>query len=220
MVFPQNILTSSVQFLTLGFLAIGSASFVSAAYEMDYLFGIDGSGVFEPDGIRMRDYTYATSVTLGHYGIHSPGTQGTVGKQIFGPGLSPDSISYLSNSLFSWDFQLASDYKQSYDQVIYENSVSGPGAGAIFLVGFDSDIDYSIPFWDLSRSWDNIFMKEDGSRPDLSKIFGEVLSRAPVERGVFSIKEDSLKWSPVPEPSSALAGILLVGGALRRRRNP
>jgi hypothetical protein len=36
--------------------------------------------------------------------------------------------------------------------------------------------------------------------------------------GYFSISGGTLKWTAVPEPTSALAGLLLGGGLLRRRR--
>lgn len=215
----QNTPIRVVRSLALGLLAASSTSLVSAAYDPNYLFGLYGDGVFEPEGILMRDYTYATSVWLGQGSTHSPGTLGTIGTQIFGGELlSPESIHYSAHSVFAMDFNVTSDHVQTYDKVIYNGEISG--SDAYFLVGFGNDIDYDATFWNLSRSWDNIFVKPDGTRPDLSKIFsGELISWAPAERGSFSFKGNALVWSPVPEPSTALAGVLLFAGILRRRRD-
>jgi len=207
-----------IQSIAFGLLATTSISLVSAAYDPNYFGnGLEGNGVFAPHGILMHDHAFATSVVLGNGSVHSPGTRGTIGKQIFGGAPSPGSISYEPDSAFAWDFHITENHVQTYDKVVFTGEVSGTDAH--FLAGFDSDIDFGATFWDLSRSWDNIFVKADGTKADLSQTFkGDLVSRAPIDRGSFSFKGNALVWSPVPEPSSALAGLLLCAGILRRRR--
>jgi uncharacterized protein (TIGR03382 family) len=40
----------------------------------------------------------------------------------------------------------------------------------------------------------------------------------PTAYGSFSISGSTLTWTAVPEPTSALAGLLITAGLLRRRR--
>jgi uncharacterized protein (TIGR03382 family) len=49
--------------------------------------------------------------------------------------------------------------------------------------------------------------------------FASVTSTAnPTTQGSFSITGSTLTWTAVPEPTSALAGLLITAGLRRRRR--
>ena len=91
-------------------------------------------------------------------------------------------------------------------------------------------------FWDTNRTWTDIFRTGDGSgtsNVNYASIFGGGFQyynysgvgstlaalTTPTIDGSFSISGSTLTWSAEPEPSSALAGLLLAAGLLRRRRS-
>ena len=82
-------------------------------------------------------------------------------------------------------------------------------------------------FWNSDRTWNNIFTALDGTTAlDIASVFksgveyynsaGSVLNGNTTGRS-FTISGTSLSWTAVPEPTSALAGLLLGAGLLRRR---
>ena len=172
--------------------------------------------------------TTLTTATL------APGSAAaTVGILTFGAGLALDST-----SIFEWDMQqtAATDpgaapagggiNAGTYDKVGLSGAANSlTGSGAVFKVILGSGKNFADAFWDTNKTWNNIFTG-NGVATNLAAIFNTInanglnLSGGLVAgEGTFTLNGTStLNWTAVPEPSSALAGLLLAAGLLRRRR--
>jgi autotransporter-associated beta strand protein len=164
----------------------------------------------------------ATSIS----GTHAPGSAATtVGTQNFS-----SSVEYSSGSIFSWDLDAVSTDPGAatlnagpYDKVVASGTITG--ATSVFNVVLGSGKAFTDAFWNTNKSWNDIFT--GSSAPDLASIFttigGTGVSAGVVDgQGSFAFTGNTLSWTaftPVPEPSSALAGLLLGAGLLRRRRS-
>ena len=166
--------------------------------------------------------------------ILAPGSAAaTVGTLTFGAGLALNST-----SIFEWDMQQvnASDpgaapaaggtNAGAYDRVVLNGAANSlTGSGAIFKIVLGSGRSFADAFWDTNKTWNNVFTG-NGVATNLATIFstfnadGLNLSGGLVAgQGTFTLNGPStLNWTAVPEPSSALAGLLLATGLLRRRR--
>jgi autotransporter-associated beta strand protein len=146
-------------------------------------------------------------------GTHAPGAAANgVGNQTFTSG-----ITYASGSVFSWDLTENSNS-------IGFDTVSGSGAlgvhsNAIFRVVLGSVVDLDNLFWSADRSW-NIFSGFTGGSFNNALLQVVNQSGSPIgsSHGHFSVSGSTLNWSTNPEPSSALAGLLIGTGLLRRKR--
>lgn len=164
-------------------------------------------------------------------GTHSPGAVGVsngVGTQTFS-----STLNYGTGSIFEWNLNAASAADPgaaasnaatgTYDQVVAGGAITG--GAAIFKIVLSGNT-FSDAFWQTSKSWTNIF-SGTGTPASLGDVFASFDASSGIDSnglvdgiGQFSFNEASstLNWSPVPEPSSALAGLLLAAGLLRRRR--
>jgi len=113
----------------------------------------------------------------------------------------------------------------AYDGV---NTSGVTGSGGIFQVVLQGTQGFGDAFWSSAHTWSDIFTT-NGTTPvtsDLASVFssfsyangGGALAN-PSAIGSFTLTGSSLSWSLVPEPSSALARLLLGAGLLRRRRS-
>ncbi len=173
-------------------------------------------------------------------GIHSAGDG--VGKQSF-----TSTVSYGAGSIFAWElgttpeetnitkdgsgFVTASNRGTAYDAVNVAGALSG--ADAVFRVVLSDNQTFADTFWNTDHQWTDIFRSADhiNGQPetastDIASIFGGgfqyynstgAIGNTSNSRS-FSVTGSTLTWSAVPEPSSALAGLLLGAGLLRRRR--
>lgn len=173
-------------------------------------------------------------------GLHSAGEPvsvtglGAIGRQSFvDGGVGTADLVYASGSVFEWqlDRTKAQVVGTGYDGVVVEGGVSLSGAtDAVFRIAI-GDATFGDVFWQTSRSWADIFT--DGSNAPIGGWTGVFatggvsnfefynLSGQPVSPagyGAFSMSGNTLTWTAVPEPSAALGGLLVVAGALRRRR--
>ena len=149
-------------------------------------------------------------------GIHVPGASSNVaGTQTFKGGLS-----YTATSLFSWTLGSEST-TTGFDRVVGNGTLAVDG-DAIFRVVLGSALGVlSSNFWDVNRTWSTIFTGLSGgnfSNSRLQVVDGSGALANTGVQGQFSISGTTLNWTAVPEPSAALAGLLLGAGLLRRRR--
>jgi autotransporter-associated beta strand protein len=151
-------------------------------------------------------------------GIHSVGytANNGIGTQIFS-----SSLTYNSGSIFSW--QLGSETTtgagSAFDSVTVGGALSvGGGVFRIVVTGLDLDSS----FWASNKTWD--VFESDGGTGTFSSFElydGNGVSQTYGDYGSFSFNSGSgqLAWSAVPEPTNALAGLLIGAGLLRRRRS-
>ena len=134
------------------------------------------------------------------------------------------STTLNQGSIFAWDI---SANGASYDKLKTASLVDGGTVGGSVFQIVVADATFTDTFWDTAQSWTNIFTT-DGTAAiaNWANIFSSTVSVVnssltpitPVD-GSFSLTGSTLSWSAVPEPSSALAGLLLGAGLLRRRRS-
>ncbi|MEO8615979.1 MAG: hypothetical protein ABI600_12625, partial [Luteolibacter sp.] len=150
---------------------------------------------------------------------NSPGTLTVSGTTDFATG-----------SIFSWDIATTNEGSQTagtdYDSV-RTATLTGTGS-AIFNVVLQGSDTFASAFWDSAHNWTNIF-STDGTTLNalnIASIFSSFSGTGLASDGTVATQGQftftgggkTLTWSAVPEPTSALAGILLGAGLLRRRR--
>ena len=138
-----------------------------------------------------------------------------VSEIIFGKGSNQGSI-------FAWDI---SANGAGFDKLQTASLTDGGAVGGSVFQIVVADPTFTNTFWHTAQTWTNIFTT-DGSTAiaNWANIFSSTVSVVnssltpitPVD-GSFSLTGSTLSWSAVPEPSSALAGLLLGVGLLRRR---
>lgn len=170
--------------------------------------------------------TQISAANGGVAGTHSPGistVDSGVGKQTFS-----STLSYGAGSIFEWDINGNTTGNRGtaggYD------AVDGSGAltvdntastGTIFRIILGSGVTLTDSFWNtpnITRTWTNIFSEFSTLNGGFDTSNLQVTGQNVSEIGSFTITGTSLTWTAVPEPSSMLAGLLLVGQLLRRRR--
>lgn len=171
--------------------------------------------------------TIGGNTTLAFGAIHSPGALGAIGKQTFDQaGAATTHLTYASGSIFSWDLDHTKTQTRGvgYDAINVTGTLA-PTTGAIFRIGI-GDSSFSDPFWNTASTWSDIFTDGSSAKSNWADIFsggmqyystsGNAVS--PTGQGSFTLSGNSLNWSPVPEPSGALVGLLIGAGLLQRRR--
>ncbi len=168
-----------------------------------------------------KTITIASSATL------APSAQAT-GSKLDADG----KLDFASGSIFEWDLNATNgsdlgvvSNSGNYGQLAATGAATGT---AVFNIVLGSN-SYSDAFWNTNKSWDNIFSAS--GLTDLTSLFttfsgsgltptgsGATAIATATGQGYFSFSGTSLNWSAVPEPTSALAGLLLGAGLLRRRR--
>jgi autotransporter-associated beta strand protein len=153
----------------------------------------------------------------GHLAVgNSPGTQ-----------TFSSNLTFDSGSIFDWD--LAGNVSSStgtrgtdYDGVDVTGNLT-IASDAIFRVIQNSGLDFNDNFWDSTQTWSDIFNVTGTPTLNWSNAAVAVYDTSNVLQdvssyGSFTITGGTLTWTAVPEPTSALAGLLLTAGLLRRRR--
>lgn len=189
-----------------------------------------------------------SAVTVNHGGaLGGSGTvSGSVTVKsggVVGPGNSPDILTtgagtFEAGSIFSWDLASNLDHDADLPEDVttgtrgtdYDGLTASSlsvAEGAIFRVVLGGSANLANGFWTQNQSWDNIFsvtglvtQANVGSLFDTVKIYNGLTEITDtVTNGSFSFSGTTLSWTAVPEPTSALAGLLITAGLMRRRRS-
>ncbi len=184
--------------------------------------------------------TVGGSTTINAGAIHSAGgavaNLNKVEQQAFGQNLT-----YAGESIFEWDLNSNKDTDGLDDNagLTTDNGARGVdfdavdvtgnltvSAAAIFKVIVGSGVNFASEdgFWAQNQQWSNIFnVTGTGGTLGWSNTAVAVYNTSNELQtvgsyGGFTITGTTLSWTAVPEPTSALAGLLVAGGLLRRRR--
>lgn len=153
-------------------------------------------------------------------GIHAPG--GSIGMQTIN-----GNVTYDSASIFEWEMNYdVTERGIDYDAVNIGDQVSGNNS--VFKILLPAQSDFEDAFWNSDRSWADIFTGLDGTTvvDGWAGIFnsfayfngdGEIAE--PGSRGAFTLSGNTLSWTAIPEPTTALVALLLALGTLRRHRS-
>jgi len=150
---------------------------------------------------------------------YSPGGVGVVGSD------SPRGNTITEAGIFAWDID-ANSVVSGFD------TYDGGGRSSLifdeFRVILGPTVDFNNTFWKTNQVWASI-LQTSGAATITNNAASVVLAYTfgggnytPVDYssyGSFSMAGNTLNWSAVPEPTSGLAGLLIVGGLLSRRRN-
>jgi len=162
--------------------------------------------------------TIGSSVAINNGAILAPGDAGAAGTATV-----TGATTFKDGSIFSWDIN---NTGTSYDKLVSASLVDGDTAGGSVLRIVAADATFGNAFWNTPRTWTDLFTT-NGTTPiaNWANIFTSVTlvnsSFSPItppKPGSFLVSGNTLTWTAVPEPTSALAGILLGAGLLRRRR--
>lgn len=145
------------------------------------------------------------------FGTHQVGGDIGAGKQTFAGDLT-----YASGSIFSWNIDSnGSDTVSVGGALKFEDDV-------IFQVVLGDEVDLQAPFWSDPQTWSSIFtgFTSGGFHPAAVQVVnreGGLINTSGL--GSFSVSGSGVNWSANPEPSSAVVGLLLSAGLLRRKRD-
>jgi autotransporter-associated beta strand protein len=182
-------------------------------------------------------YTGATTISAGTLLLSSTGSTHassavTVnsGGALGGDGSVGGSATFNEESIFSWNLSVdtpASTVSSTVSDTmaVAGNLVDGGNAGgSVFKILLAGSQTFADTFWNASHSWSNVLTS--GNTFDLANLFtsfsyanaGGTID-APTT-GSFSLSGSTLSYTftAIPEPTTALAGLLLAAGLLRRRR--
>lgn len=150
------------------------------------------------------------------------------------PGtVSPGSFTTETTSLFRWDLKgnTTDGAGTNWTQINLADQVATFAEGTNFVIAFDETTNFLDPFWGANRSW-QIFnggtITGDGADDFLANLsfsfIGGLNRPSDIPNGYntshfsFDQTTGTLNWTAIPEPTSALSGILLAAGLMRRRR--
>jgi autotransporter-associated beta strand protein len=155
-------------------------------------------------------------------GTHAPGN--SAGLQTV-----TGDLSYGSASIFDWELTSntatqGTSPNFTFDQVDMTGTSDtlSIASGAKINLIVNNGVAFSDAFWNTNQSW-NIFTNVSTVAGNflINNISNDMNSTAYTALhpyGSFTMTGTTLTWTAVPEPSSALAAMLLGAGLLRRRR--
>jgi autotransporter-associated beta strand protein len=188
---------------TSGVFSIGTGANLTATSGLDVTGGtLTGAGAI------------TGNTSIGSGAIHNAGGIGTVGSQAI-----TGNLDYGTSSIFDWDLN-ANSTASGFDTVSATGDIT-VGASTVFNVVFGTGVDLGDVFWSTASPTQEWSMASIFGKVFTSGSFASVTSTAdPLTQGAFTITGggSTLTWTAVPEPTSALAGLLLGAGLLRRRR--
>jgi fibronectin-binding autotransporter adhesin len=142
------------------------------------------------------------------------------------------TTTFTTGSIFEWNMAATTPATDpgvvsnsgSYGQLAGTGAITG--SNAVFKIALGAGNAFTDNFWNSDKSWTNVFTGT-GATNTLASMFtsfggtGVSATGEVTGKGSFSFTGTStLNWtySAIPEPTSALAGLLLGAGLLRRRR--
>jgi autotransporter-associated beta strand protein len=129
------------------------------------------------------------------------------------------SLTYATGSIFEWDLNTSST-ATGFDTVSATEGVTAQ-SGSIFHVVLGDTVlgELGGGFWNSAPNAMKTWSMAGIFGSNFSGAFTTVTTHTDVSSfGSFSISGTSLTWTAIPEPGTALAGLLLTAGILRRRR--
>lgn len=192
---------------------------------------ITGSGALSKTGNQTltlnaaSTYTGGTTVNNGTLRVNNTTGSGTgtgavtvnSGGALGGNGSISGETTFNDSSIFSWNV--------GDTLSVGGNLVDGGGAGgSVFHVQLSGNQTFGSSFWDAAQTWTNVLTSANSLA--LETLFTSFsyanangsFAGPTVHQGYFTLNGTTLSWIAVPEPSTALAGLLLGAGLLRRRR--
>ena len=148
------------------------------------------------------------------------------------------SLSFESGSIFEWDLNANKDTDGldndlgattdnglagiDFDKVNVTGNLS-IDAAAVFKVIQNTGVTFTDTFWTQNQTWSNILNVTGTTTSGWSNTAVSVFNTSGTLQNVstygsFTISGSTLTWNAVPEPTSALVGLLITAGLLRRRR--
>jgi hypothetical protein len=115
----------------------------------------------------------------------------------------------------------------SYDKAVLTGAANSlTGTDGIFKIVLGGDKSFADEFWNTDKVWNDVFTGTGMTGVNLASIFSTFNANGTNLTGGVVTGEgtfgwgggNTLTWSAVPEPTSAMAGLLLGFGLLRRRR--
>ena len=169
------------------------------------------------------------AATIAASGTLAPSAQASGSKMTFG-----STLDFASSAIFEWDLNAATldpgadaSNTGTYGQVSAAGAATGTAVFTVMLLGGTNG--YADPFWNSNKNWTNVFAAS--GLANLNTLFttfsgtgltatgsGATAIATATGEGYFAFSGTELKWTAVPEPTSALAGLLIGAGLLRRRR--
>jgi autotransporter-associated beta strand protein len=221
---------SSGDFATLSGVIRNSSALVPA--------GIYKSGTGTLVLSNANTYDGVTTVAAGTLLVNNASGSGTgtgavnmkAGAALGGDGSVGGSATFNNESIFAWNLSVTDPADTGSATVADTFAVTGDLAdgdaagGSVFKILLAGTQTFADTFWNANQSWTNVLTS--GNSFDLENLFTSFTyanasgSISGPSNGSFSLSGSSLSYNfaAIPEPTSALAGLLLTAGLLRRRR--
>ena len=148
---------------------------------------------------------------------------------VVGTGTGSSGLVYASGSVFQWDLYADSNSTNARGTAYSGVNVVGNlsiDPNAIFKIVLHDGAQFTDAFWKTQHTWSDIFAATGITSGSWTTSQLAVYSSSdccnPLDvskYGRFSYSGGALTYSPVPEPTGAIIGLLLAGGLLRRQRH-
>ncbi len=202
------------------------------------LMGDAASDTFATSGLSV-----ASGASLGGSGtvagslvLNAESFSGAKDGGVLAPGDGPGVLTisgtttFQTGSIFSWNIDTDASLQGRGTEYAGLNTTSVSADDAVFQIVTSDNEGFSDNFWQIDRSWNDVFKNADGTgtlTDDWSTRFssfafsdGSTTILAPTNGNfTWTNSGNTLSWTAVPEPSTcSLIGLLLGAGLIRRRR--